>query len=156
MNALKLFSTLEENTMQRRSFIRFSLAGLAAGVVAPKLALASGTSPSLPNSPMAGGVYYTKSSPGRWAKKAGAHAPIVVKTANGVKVITGHPMQPNKHWIVKHMLLDKDFRFIAENIFDPTRDKKAISEFKLDKQSGPIYALSVCNLHDTWMTSIKV
>lgn len=142
--------------MDRRAFIRLSMAGAATGIIAPKLVLAGPLGEKISSNPMAGGLFYTKESPGRWAQKAGSHSPIIEKTASGVQVVTSHPMDPGKHWIVKHILLDNDFKFIAENIFDPSTHKAAISEFKLSGQSGAIYALSVCNLHDSWLTVLEV
>lgn len=141
--------------MDRRSFIRIGMAGAAASIVAPTLILANPLG-KVSKSDMAGGLFYTKESPGRWKKKAGPHAPIIEKTYDGVRVTTGHPMKPGKHWIVKHVLLDSDFNFIAENVFDPTKDKAPISDFELSGQKGAVYALSVCNLHDTWLTAIEV
>jgi len=142
--------------MDRRSFIRIGMAGVATGIIAPKIVLAGSMGQKINNSGMAGGVFYTKDSPGRWAKKAGSHSPILEKVDTGIRVVTGHPMKPGKHWIVKHVLLDSDFKFVAENIFDPNKDKAAISNFSLSGQSGAVYALSVCNLHDSWLSVIEV
>ena len=142
--------------MDRRSFIRIGMAGVATGIIAPKIVLAGAMGEKISQSGMAGGLFYTKESPGRWAKKAGSHSPIIEKVDSGVKVVTGHPMQQGKHWIVKHVLLDSDFKFIAENIFDPAKDKAAISSFKLDGHSGAVYALSLCNLHDSWLSVLEV
>jgi len=139
--------------MDRRSFIRLAVAGSAAGIIAPELVLAG--SKKISSDPMSGGVFYTKDSPGRWAKKAGPHSPII-QTSSGkgglvVDVVTSHPMKGFKHYIVKHMLLDKDFNFIDEKVFDPMKDSP-VSQFTLKSHSGPIYALSVCNLHDSWLS----
>jgi superoxide reductase len=41
-------------------------------------------------------------------------------------------------------------------MFDPLKDKAAISELSLEKYSGPVYILSVCNRHDTWMNVTEV
>ena len=142
--------------MDRRSFLRISMAGATTGIIAPQLVLASPLSKKISSSTMAGGLFYTKESPGRWEKKAGSHSPIIEKTAGGVRVVTGHPMIPGKHWIIKHVLLDKDFRFITENIFNPNKHKAAISNFKLNGQTGAVYALSVCNLHDSWLSVIEI
>ena len=142
--------------MDRRSFIRIGMAGAATGIIAPKIVLAGSMGNKISNNSMAGGLYYTKESPGRWAKKAGSHSPILEKTDSGVRVVTGHPMKANQHWIVKHILLDSDFKFITENIFDPNKHKAAISNFSLSGQSGAVYALSVCNLHDSWLTVLEV
>ena len=150
--------------MNRRSFFRLSIAGVASSVFLPQMVLSKSSdkekmSQSLEtiNSPiMAGGLYYTKDSPGRWEKKSGSHSPILSKTDSGVSVLTGHPMNEGDHWIIKHVLLDSDFKFIAENIFDPAKDKAARSEFELTNQTGVIYALSVCNKHDTWVNVLEV
>lgn len=142
--------------MDRRVFIRLGMVGAATAIIAPKIVVAGPLGDKVNGNKMAGGVFFTTESPGRWAKKAALHAPIIEKTADGVKVTTPHPMDPGKHWIVKHVVLDKDFKFIAENIFDPSKQKEALSEFKLSGQSGAIYALSVCNLHDTWLTVLEV
>jgi len=139
--------------MDRRSFIRLAVAGSAAGIIAPEIVLAG--SKKISSNPMSGGIFYTKDSPGRWAKKAGPHSPII-QTSSGkgglvVDVVTSHPMKGYKHYIVKHMLLDKNFNFIDEKVFDPMKDSP-VSQFTLKSHSGPIYALSVCNLHDSWLS----
>lgn len=146
--------------MDRRSFIRFGIVGTTTGIIAPRAVLAT-TSGNPLASPMAGGVYHTKDAPGRWAKKAGLHLPVISKSAGSggktvIQVVTGHPMKPDfDHYIVKHMLLDKNFNFIAEHVFNPTKDKQPISEFSITA-TGPIYAMSVCNLHDSWLDMIEV
>lgn len=142
--------------MQRRSFIRIATVGAATGIIAPELVLAGPMGSKISDNNMAGGVFYTKESPGRWAKKAGSHSPIIEKTDGGVRVVTGHPMKPNDHWIIKHVLLDKDFKFIAENMFNPNKDKAAVSKFSLSGQTGVVYALSVCNIHDSWLTMLEI
>ena len=141
--------------MNRRSFIRIGVVGAATGIIAPATVLAGSAGEKISNN-MAGGVFYTKESPGRWEKKAGSHSPIIEKVDAGVRVVTGHPMKPNDHWIIKHVLLDSDFKFISENIFDPMKDKAAISNFNLSGQTGAVYALSVCNLHDSWLTMLEI
>ncbi len=141
--------------MHRRSFIRIAVAGAATGIIAPEFVLA-GTMGSKISTNMAGGVFYTKESPGRWAKKAGSHSPILEKVEDGVRVVTGHPMKENDHWIIKHVLLDNDFKFITENMFNPSKDKAAISNFSLFGQKGVVYALSVCNIHDSWLTMLEI
>ncbi len=141
--------------MDRRSFIRIGMVGTTASIIAPNIVLAGSLSKKISSHNMAGGIFYTKETPGRWAKKAGAHSPIIQKTGSGVRVVTGHPMKPGKHWIVKHVLLDSDFKFVAENIFDPTKHNKAISDFKISGNKGVLYALSVCNLHDSWVSVLE-
>jgi superoxide reductase len=142
--------------MNRRSLIRIGMVGIATGIIAPKIVLAGSLGGKINNNNMAGGVYYTKESPGRWAKKVGSHSPIIEKTDNGVRVVTGHPMKQGEHWIIKHVLLDNEFNFISENIFDPGKDKAAVTNFILSGQSDVVYALSVCNLHDSWLTMLEI
>jgi len=150
--------------MNRRKFMRFAFGGAAAGVVAgaiaPTRVLANTSSWASTTSNMAGGVYYTKESPGRWAKKVGGHLPnIEVVKSDGdavVKIVTAHEMDPYAHYIVKHMVLDSDFNFIAEHMFDPTKDKAPISEISVGSYRGIVNVLSVCNKHDTWLNTAEV
>ena len=145
--------------MDRRSFMSLGIVAGAAGMVLPGMVKAAASESPLA-SKMAGGVYYTKDAPGRWAKKAAGHVPTIEKKAAGDKieihVITPHGMKGWEHYIVKHMLLDKDFKFIAEKMFDPTKDKKPESTFTLDSYSGPLYAVSMCNVHDVWVGMITI
>jgi superoxide reductase len=142
--------------MDRRSFIRIGMAGAATGIIAPNIVLAGSLNNKISKNKMAGGLYYTKDSPGRWAKKAGSHSPILLKTDSGVQVVTSHPMKSNQHWIVKHILLDEDFKYIDQKMFNPAKDKAAISNFTLSGQAGVVYALSVCNKHDSWLNALEV
>jgi len=142
--------------MDRRSFIRISMAGAATSIIAPKIVFAGALNNKISSNNMAGGLYYTKDSPGRWKKKSGSHSPLLLKTDLGIQVVTGHPMKPNHHWIVKHVLLDENFNFIQEHIFNPIKDKAAVTDFSLNGKSGVFYALSVCNLHDSWLNVLKV
>lgn len=142
--------------MDRRSFIRIGMVGAATGIIAPNIVLASSSANKISKNKMAGGLYYTKDSPGRWAKKAGSHSPLLIKTDSGLQVVTSHPMKQNKHWIVKHILLNEDFKFIDEHMFDPKKDKAAISMFSLPEKSNVVYALSVCNKHDSWLSVLEI
>ena len=139
--------------MNRRRFIGFGVAGGA--VLAAKPALAG-----VNESSMAGGVYYTAEAPGRWEKKVLSHLPEieVVKQEQGatVRVRTRHLMEKYDHYIVKHVVLDGDFNFVAEKMFNPLEDQEPWSEFALGAYSGRIYVLSVCNQHDTWLNSAEL
>lgn len=139
--------------MDRRNFMRLAAIGAGTGMIAPKLAQAKSAS-------MAGGVYYTKQSPGRWGKKVGGHLPTieVSKGSKGVavKVTTAHEMNAYGHYIVKHVVLDENYQFLAENMFDPKKDKAPVSNFSLGDYRGKLHVLSVCNKHDTWLNSATV
>jgi superoxide reductase len=141
--------------MQRRDFINMGLAGLGASFVAPKLVLAKSGQNN-----MAGGVFYTKQNPGRWSEKVAGHLPnIEIENTNGkvnVKVTTAHGMDGYKHYIIKHMLLDNDYKFLDEQLFDPMKDKVPLSSYTLENYKGTLYAVSMCNLHDVWLSSVEL
>lgn len=141
--------------MQRRNFIQLGLTGAVAGFFLPELALAKNN-----QTDMAGGVFYTKQNPGRWHKKVAGHLPkikIVQKYKKlTVQVVTAHGMEGFKHYIVKHVLLDQNFNFLAENMFNPKQDKIPASTFTLDNYTGLLYVLSMCNKHDVWLNSAKI
>ncbi len=141
--------------MERRDFIRLSVAGVGASIVAPAMVLADSS-----KQVAARDIYYTKEAPGRWSDKVATHAPsIEIEKTGGkvtVKIVTAHEMKGYEHYIVKHVLLDQNYKFIDEYLFNPTKDKSAISTFTLHDYSGPIYALSMCNKHDLWMNGAEV
>lgn len=142
--------------MERRDFIRLSVAGVAAGFVAPTMVLAE--SDKLVKG--ASDIYYTKDDPGRWSGKVATHLPsIEIEKAGAtvtVKVVTPHEMKGYEHYIVKHVLLDSNHKFLDEHLFDPTKDTVAISSFTLQGYSGPLYVLSLCNKHDLWLNGTEV
>lgn len=141
--------------MDRRHFIRLVATGSSAAVIAPRSLLAA-----IPEQGLAGSVYYTADAPGRWAGKAKTHLPVIEINRSGgnatVQIVTPHEMKAYEHYIVKHVLFDKQFRFLNEKIFDPTKDTSPVSAFPLGDYRGPVYALSVCNLHDSWLSSAEV
>lgn len=141
--------------MERRDFMRLGALGAVGGLFLPALVRAAPAGLT-----GAGGLFYTKDAPGRWKGKEATHTPsIAVTKADGtatVIVVTPHEMKAYEHYIVKHVLLDKDFGFLGEHMFDPTKDKQASSFHKLEKYSGTLYALSFCNKHDLWLASAEV
>ncbi len=143
--------------MDRRKFICLVFGSATTGIIVPKLALASSPSTA---SRMAGGMYHTKDAPGRWAKKIDGHLPnIEVKKddrSSVVKIVTAHVMDPYAHYIVKHIVLDNDYNFLAEHMFDPIKDKVPISEISVGTYRGVINVLSVCNKHDTWLNIAEI
>jgi superoxide reductase len=141
--------------MERRNFIRMSVAGVTACIIAPSIAMAENSKPAV-----GADVYYTKDAPGRWSGKVATHLPnIEIEKSGGnvtVKIVTPHEMKGYEHYIVKHVLLDKNYKFIDEKMFDPTKDQTATSTFTLQNYSGSIYALSMCNKHDLWLNGADV
>lgn len=142
--------------MERRNFIKLTLAGIGASVITPALNAAE-LAKQLPSAP---DIYYTKDAPGRWSGKVATHLPsIQVEKTGGnvtVKVVTPHEMKGYEHYIVKHVLLDKDYKFLDERLFDPGKDKEAVSTYTLENYHGAIYALSMCNKHDLWLSSAEI
>lgn len=145
--------------MKRREFIVLSAIGTATGIVAPKDVL-GGIAACPDSNKMAGGVYYTKDAPGRWSNKVKGHSPNIDIAKNdgttSIKVVTNHEMAGYMHYITKHIVLDGDFKFLTEKLFDPMQNKLPVSEHKLGNYSGRIHVLSVCNTHDTWLNLVDV
>lgn len=139
--------------MQRRLFLQSGLVTTLAGSMGLVSAVQAA---NLDLSKMAGSVYYTKENPGRWAKKVAGHLPTLEKHGDMLKILTGHEMNPYAHYIVKHILLDSDFKVLGEKMFDPTKDKAAASNYNVKGYSGTLHALSFCNKHDTWLNSLTV
>ncbi len=141
--------------MERRDFIRLSVASAGASLIAPALTLAAGDEQATASRD----IYYTKEAPGRWAAKVATHLPTIEITkaedVTTVKIVTPHEMKGYEHYIVKHVLLDKNYKFIDEHLFDPTKDSAAVSTFTLKNYSGALYALSLCNKHDLWLNSAE-
>jgi len=142
--------------MERRDFIRLSVASVGAGIVAPTTVLAE----SDQQVKRASDIYYTKEDPGRWSGKVATHLPSIEIEKAGrkitVKVVTAHEMKGYEHYIVKHVLLDSNHKFLDEQLFDPAKDEAAISTFTLQDYSGLIYVLSMCNKHDLWLNAAEV
>jgi superoxide reductase len=146
----------QEEIMNRRKFFQYALVGTGSSLIAPDILLAAAAAPG----PMAGGLYYTSDAPGRWSKKVSSHLPNieVEKTRDSaiIQVVTRHGMDDYEHYIIKHIVLDNNYRFIDENAFTPGKDKTPESEFTLKNYSGTLYVLSVCNKHDTWLNMTEV
>ncbi|WP_143814733.1 desulfoferrodoxin family protein [Magnetofaba australis] len=109
---------------------------------------------------MAGGVYYTAAYPGRWSGKAASHAPRITVTpqadgAKAVEIVTEHKMHGYKHYIVKHVLLDANYGFLDETVFNPESDEAKSTHTLPPGYTGPVYALSMCNLHDVWLSAAQ-
>lgn len=139
--------------MKRRDFMRLSLAGAGLTVLSATPVLAETKPAQLVG---AGGLFYTKENAGRWTGKVATHLPTVEIEKSTVKVTTAHEMNGFEHYIVKHVLLDKNYQFLDEHLFNPTVDKAAISTFSLPNYRGMLHVLSLCNKHDLWLTSIEM
>jgi superoxide reductase len=146
--------------MDKRDFIRFGIAGSAAGIFVPKAALAAGMDKVI-HSKLAGGLYYTEHAFGRWNKGlADHHLPHLEKQMSGgatqLHVATAHPMNAYGHYIIKHQLHDHNLKFMQEYLYNPTTDTKPETTFDLGKHRGVVYVMTMCNVHDVWMNLIEV
>lgn len=140
--------------MDRRTMLHLGLAGVGGALFISRGVLAANHG-AVCDSQMAGGVYYTKERPGRWAGKNGGHLPMIERTGNKFTVTTDHAMTGFQHYIVKHMVLDSNFEFVAERMFDPTKDKP-VSIHDIDKLRCTVYVASMCNVHDVWLSSLHL
>ncbi|MDX1692188.1 MAG: desulfoferrodoxin family protein [Ketobacteraceae bacterium] len=141
--------------MKRRSVLQASVVGVAAGSLLANTAVAG----SNKGGKFAGAVYYTKENPGRWEKKAAGHLPVVqTEVKDGKKMVTvttPHEMT-SEHYIVKHTLLDEKMNVLGERVFYPGKDAAAISSYDVQDYKGKVYAVSMCNKHDTWLAESRV
>ncbi len=129
----------------RRGFLKKSVL-VATGMVVGASRKAFASSGTFPK-----GIIYTAESPGKWAGKAGSHAPKVKVDGLKVTITTTHPMS-EKHYIVRHTLVTAEGTIIGEKTFYPS-DKEAVSTYQLEASHSPrMYATSFCNLHDLWVT----
>ena len=145
--------------MDKRSFIRLSVAGSAAGIILPRAVFAANLGPVL-ESKLAGGVFYTADEFGRWNEAlAEHHLPRLETEKSGGKVrlqaTTHHPMNAWEHYIIKHQLLDAKLNFLQEHKYDPRQDKPQ-TVFEMGGYRGPVYVMTMCNVHDMWMNMIEV
>ncbi len=132
----------------RRDFLKTT------AVAASVLAMSSVPRAFAASTPKYTNVIFTKAHPGRWAGKEGSHAPQVTVTGNKVSVVTNHPMS-KEHFIVTHTLVLENGTYIGSKSFTPA--DKPESSYELPAgYKGKFYATSFCNLHDFWLTEVKV
>jgi superoxide reductase len=143
--------------MDRRALLRSALAtavGAGGTLFLPRAVLGDGP-PRVPSTPLAGSLYYTRETPGRWKGKAAGHLPVVDRKGSMVTVRTPHPQNGFRHYIVKHLVLDGDFKIVADTQFNPWRDDP-VSTTDVYDLNGVAYAVSVCNVHDAWLTPFRL
>ncbi len=132
----------------RRDFMKTSLV-ITAGVLSAKIPSAFAAKALFTK-----GVIYTKDNPGKWMGKAGSHLPIVTIDGNKITIETKHGMS-EKHYIVRHTLVDGNGEVLGEKTFYPS-DEKALSIFNVSGEPSSLYATSFCNKHDFWVAQIVV
>ena len=131
----------------RRDFLKKSVFLAAGTVAAGSATVFASTAPG----DFPSGIVYTKDNPGKWAGKAGSHAPEIKVEGRKVTLTTKHPMS-EKHYIARHTLVSADGTVLGSKTFYPS-DKEAVSTYLLPYGHGSkLYATSFCNLHDFWVT----
>lgn len=146
--------------MDKRSFMRIALAGGAGSLFIPRMVLAE-RMPAALKTRLSGGVYHDKVDFGRWnAKLAELHLARSEKEMSGnsarLHVESHHPMNAYEHYIVKHELLDGNFKFLQEHRYDPKVDKTPAATFDLGSYRGRVYVMTFCNVHDLWIDTTEV
>jgi superoxide reductase len=111
--------------------------------------------------PLAGSLYFTRDQPGIWASEVDLHVPRIDLApapgdTTGVTITTPHPMEGCRHYIVRHKLLDARFRLLSQKTFDLERDQPVSRHALPAGYIGPVYAVSICNLHDAWIEGAMV
>jgi superoxide reductase len=140
--------------MHRRLFIKnIGLVSVGAAFIAPQKVFAAGPNPM--TSAFAGSIYYTKTSPGRWAGKEDGHVPTIERNGNSVQVTTGHEMNGYEHYIIKHQVFNNNLEFVHEVMFDPETEAP-VSEHDISGLKDTIYVVSLCNKHDAWLNVLKL
>lgn len=132
----------------RRKFMAMSAAATAA-ILMPVTNAAAKKSGGYPSN-----IIYTQKDPGVWSKKAATHLPQV-EVKNGKAIIrTLHPMT-EKHYIVRHTLVDDKGNVVGAKTFANT-DEKAVSRFELpaDSKGKKFFATSFCNKHGFWVSPV--
>ncbi len=137
--------------MRRRTFIVTGMAGALSSL--PMFVRAA--PPSALDTPLAGSIYYTKDKPGRWADLADSHAPQVESDDGLIMVTTLHEMTMQHH-IIKHTLFDGNMSLLGETLFDPQTKSAAVSQYQIKDYKGVAYVVSMCNLHDCWVTRFMI
>ena len=140
--------------MDRRAVLRLGIAGAAGSLFIPRGVLAAGPSAAF-TSRLAGGSSIPRNGLGDGARRSVGHLPMIERAGNKIEVTTGHPMKGFRHYIVKHMILDDDFQFVAEKMFDPKKDSP-VSTHDISKLREKVYVLSMCNIHDVWLNSLQL
>lgn len=138
-------------TINRRNLMVGGGAALMVSGASPVASTESQTKDAL--RALAGKLFYSDDRPGRWKGKEKGHVPLIKidKDNNNVLVraATNHPMEPS-HNVIKHILMDENFNFIQEQVFNQQFDMPR-SRFELNGYKGRLYIGSLCNLHDNWI-----
>jgi superoxide reductase len=139
--------------MDRRTLLSLGAAGAASGIVMPRIVFAAADAGDPFKSPFAGSLFYTADKPGRWAGKQGGHVPTFDRSGSKIEVTTGHEMDEFNHYIIKHVILDENFGFVRETMFDP-RKGPPVSQHDIAGLENVVYAISLCNKHDAWLNAL--
>ncbi len=133
----------------RRSFIKIGMVAVGG------LAISKSVFAAQKVSHKTSGLIYTKNDSGKWSEKVASHAPNIEIDSNNITLTTEHPMT-DRHYIVRHTLVNKDGEVVGSKTFYPD-DPKAESTYELrEGAKGKFYATSFCNKHDFWITEFEI
>jgi superoxide reductase len=142
----------------RRQALALTGGGAASAMLASMPALAATPDAQEALRVLAGKMFYSLDRPGRWKGKEAGHAPLIKVDKDGkdvlIRAATQHPMAAD-HFIVKHILLDHHLNFLGEQLFDQVFDMPR-SRFQLNGYTGDVYVVSMCNIHDNWISVAEV
>jgi superoxide reductase len=149
----------QKTQFSRRHALTLAGSGLASVALAgPVLANTSQVELQGALRALAGKFFFSSDNPGRWKGKEKGHSPLIKVDMDGnnalIRAATQHPMAPD-HFIIKHILMDQNFDFMAEQVFDPIFDMPR-SRFEISGYSGQFYIVSLCNLHDNWINMATI
>jgi superoxide reductase len=133
----------------RRNFLKnVAIGGAVASVsvITPSIALAN-------ERPLA----YSKEHAGDYNGKIDSHSPVITVKGNIATVTTNHGMSA-AHFIALHSLQGAAKYFGSKEFgsADMGEGKIAVSTYDIGDYKGPLKAISVCNLHDVWISENKV
>ena len=132
----------------RRDFLKTTAVAATAAALASSVTVFAADAPAYP------GIVFTAANQGKWAGKAGSHAPQVTVADGKVAVVTKHGMSA-AHFIVRHTVVLADGTDVGGKTF--TAEDKPESSFELPAgYKGKAYATSFCNKHDMWLTEFTV
>lgn len=127
----------------RRNFLKAAAGGAALAATAMAGTANAGTEP----------LVYSSKEAGGYGAKTGSHAPVISVKGNIVTITTNHAMT-KEHYIALHSLQGAAQYFGAYEfgIKDLGEGKVAVSTYDIGSYKGPLKAISVCNLHDIWVS----
>lgn len=133
--------------MKRRDLVFTALTGAVATLRLPRFAEAAETEAWT-------NVLFSEDNLGHWKGMEAHHVPVVQVNGDRITIRTPHPMT-EPHYIVSHTVVLADGTFIDRKTF--SWKDQPVSEHALPAgYKGNVTVTSTCNLHDTWIKTVKI